>query len=152
MTSEYCYTQGYRKLRRQLSEVVREINKGGFIVSTSGGSHVDLLDGYVFKQHPDKSYFSFNTIPFLDGIFDTTFNLPKDRLNAIVYAKGANYMYNQKEDSWLWHPEASMSWILNLLLNGIEQKKRIVPLVDNIQRTVDEYTYDHSHIHKGGRL
>ena len=152
MATEYCYTYKYRQLRNQLSEKVREINNKEFIVSTSGGSHVDLLDGWVFKRYPEKSYFSFNTIPYSNGKFATDFKIHKDRLKAIVEAKLANYVYNQKQDSWLWHPEDSMRWILELLKGGIQTKDYSELMPQQTQRQVHEYKYAHSYANKGGSL
>jgi len=148
MASEYCYTQRYRNLRTSVIAVLKDINSPKKIASTSGGGSVDLLDGWVFKQYPNNSYFSFVTIPFNDGEFATNFRLSKERIDAIVNARCANYVYNTKKSSWVWHPEDSLEYILKLLEGGIEEAPREdlkgwIPAVN--QDLVGVYKYKYSH-------
>jgi len=129
----YFYSQTYRRLRKELKTLINEMNhakplvdeyaekRGMWVaqrIAPSQGSSLDLMDGWVFKMN-GKGYCSYAQRPYLDGDFDLRFEIPPNRLQEIVEAKAANYIYNTESSSWLWTAEETLTNMLKLLRGGI---------------------------------
>jgi len=133
MTGGFYGHASYRRLRKELKTLIDDLNqakplvdeyaeKRGMWVSKrvvpSHGSSLDLMDGWVFKLN-GKGYCSYAQRPYLDGDFDLRFEIPPNRLQEIVEAKAANYIYNTESSSWLWTAEETLTNMLKLLRGGI---------------------------------